>query len=261
MKKHWYFIIFISLTSLLSAQAPVITPKTVPSPGEIYTFKWIKKVTDIDTSLTGENLLWDFDKVKDTASYYEEVYRESTPSQNEIFEDSYSVDSNTIKHDLAIWINYLDSSKYYRLGAFEKPSAYESEIPYIYHDTIILMHFPFTYGSISTDKYEFTKNGRKHHKNQYIESTTKYDAYGVLILPNGDTCQQAMRIRREEKYFHIVDKTSKLFATKLWFYWYDAGKPNHFIRVLYINGTPTEAWYQKKRAFLKKKKLATGQDD
>jgi len=117
-------VVLIVSTSTLLAQKPFISPAVVPAPGEIYTYKFIKNPLAIDTTTIGENILWDFSKVKDTATYYEEVYRESTPSQNEIFEDSYSVDSNSIRSEQAIWVNYLDSTKYYRLGAFEKPTGF-----------------------------------------------------------------------------------------------------------------------------------------
>jgi hypothetical protein len=239
---------------LLQAQAPAITPAVIPAPGEIYTYKFIKAPTAIDTTLTGENVFWNFGKVKDTATYYEEVYRESTPSQNETFEDSYSLDSNSIKSDLAIWVNYLDSTKYYRLGAYEKPTAVMSDQPYIYDDTMMIFRFPFTYGENIEDKYAFIKGGRRHHKNQYIEVNIKYDAYGTLILPNNDTCHQAIRIRREEKIYHIINDVHQYIGVKTHFYWYSAVQQNYFIRASYINGKPIDAWYQKKRALIKKKR-------
>jgi hypothetical protein len=250
--KAFPFIIFI--VQLLVAQKPILGPAVVPAPGEIYTYKFIKSPLAIDTVTIGEDILWDFRKVKDTATYYEEVYRESTPSQNEIFEDSYSVDSNSVPSDLAIWVNYLDSTKYYRLGAFEKPTAYESEIPYIYDDTVMLFKFPFQYGEVLKDRYAFIKNGRRHHKNQYVDVNVKFDGYGTLILPNNDTCYQAIRIRREETFHHIVDNQHKPVGTKVYFYWYSAVKQNYFIKVTYANGKPIDAWYQKKRALIKKKR-------
>jgi hypothetical protein len=247
-------VVLIVSTSTLLAQKPFISPAVVPAPGEIYTYKFIKNPLAIDTTTIGENILWDFSKVKDTATYYEEVYRESTPSQNEIFEDSYSVDSNSIRSEQAIWVNYLDSTKYYRLGAFEKPTVFESEIPYIYDDTMMLFTFPFQYGETLKDRYAFIKNGRRHHKNQYVQVTIKFDGYGTVILPNNDTCHQAIRIRREEKFHHIVNDAHQQVGTKVYFYWYSAVKQNYFIRVTYANGKPIDAWYQKKRALIKKKR-------
>jgi hypothetical protein len=247
-------LLIIFGVQFLSAQKPMVTPAIIPAPGEIYTFKFIKNPLSVDTVTIGEDILWDFRKVKDTATYYEEVYRESTPSQNEIFEDSYSVDSNTIPHDLAIWINYLDSTKYYRLGAFEKPTAYESEIPYIYDDTMMLFRFPFQYGEVLKDRYAFIKNGRRHHKNQYIDVVVKFDGYGTLILPNNDTCYQVIRIRRQETFHHMIDNKHQPIGTRISFYWYSAIKQNCFLKVSYANGTPVDAWYQKKRALIKKKR-------
>jgi hypothetical protein len=246
--------ILTGISSILQAQAPAITPRSIPSPGEVYTFKFIKDPGVVDTSLVGENLIWDFRKLKDTATYYEEVYRESTPSQNEIFEESYSLDSTNIDGDLLIWVNYLDSTKYYRLGAFEKPSAPMSDQPYFYPDTILLFTFPFQFGNRLTDRYEFIKAGRKHHKNQFINANIKFDAYGTLILPNNDTCYQAVRIRREEKFYNMVNDQPQLMATKTYFLWYDASKPNVFVKVVYVNGIPFEAWFQKKKSFIKKKR-------
>ena len=205
---HFLRIIFIVFTfsfQWVFSQSPIITPAVVPGPGEIYTYKFIKQPGDVDTSLIGENVFWDFRKLKDTATYYEEVYRESTPSQNSDFEDSYSLDSSSVHNDLAIWVNYLDSFKYYRMGAYEKPSAFESEIPYIYNDTMMILKFPFVYGENLKDKYSFVKNGRRHHKNEIVQVNIKYDAYGTLILPNNDTCYQAVRIRREEQFYHTVN--------------------------------------------------------
>jgi hypothetical protein len=247
------FIFFFTVQFIFS-QSPFITPAVVPGPGEIYTYKFIKQPGDIDTTLIGENVFWDFRKLKDTATYYDEVYRESTPSQNKDFEDSYSLDSCSIRHELAIWVNYLDSFKYYRMGAYEKPSVFESEIPYIYDDTMMILKFPFAYGENIKDKYSFIKGGRRHHKNEIVSVNIKYDSYGTLILPNNDTCYQAMRIRREEQFFHKVNDVQKLVGTKVYFYWYSAVKQNYFVKVSYANGIPVEAWFQKKRALIKKKR-------
>ncbi len=250
----FFIAVFLFFIQDINAQVPQITPAVVPAPGEIYTYKFIKQPLQIDTTLIGENILWDFRKVKDTATYYDEVYRESTPSQNEQFEDSYSLDSCSIRSELAIWVNYLDSTKYYRLGAYEKASAFESEIPYIYDDTMMVLKFPFAYNESIKDKYAFIKGGRRHHKNEYVEVSIKYDAYGTLILPNNDTCYQAIRIRREEKFFHVVNDISKLIGTKIYFYWYSAVKQNYFIKLAYANGKPVDAWFQKKRSLIKKKR-------
>lgn len=249
------FLLFFRLFSLLlQAQSPILNTRIIPSPGEIYTYKFIKSPTSIDTSIIGENILWDFSRLKDTATYYEEVYQESTPSQNEIFEDSYSLDSNSIQSDLLIWVNYFDSTKYYRMGAYEKPTAPMSYQPYIYDDTIMLFKFPFSFNESMYDTYSFIKGGRRHHKNQYVQVHMKYDAYGILILPNNDSCYQAIRIRREEKYYNMVNDTPQLVGTKLYFYWYSAIQQNYFIKLVYANGTPLEAWFQKKKSFIKKKR-------
>lgn len=251
-----FIIIVISLltTSLLFGQAPILYPRVVPLTGEIYTYKFIKNTLAIDTSMVGEDQIWNFSKVKDTATYYEEVHREPIPSQSDPFENVYSVDSNNIKDDLSIWVNYLDSNGFYRIGAFEKPSAPESEIPYIYDDTMVIFRFPFHYGTKLNDRYEFIKNERRHYRNQYVQVTIQYDSYGMLVLPNDDTCHHAIRIRREEKIFNVVNEAPKLIGTKLYFYWYDAFKTNYFLKVSYINGKPLAAWYQKKKALIKKKR-------
>lgn len=255
MRYLYFFVASITIcNSVVQAQQPFISPAVIPAPGEIYTFKLIKNPLAIDTSVTGENMVWDFNKVKDTAIYYQEVYSESTPSQNEYFEDSYSVDSTSIPADLSIWINYLDSTKYYRLGAFEKSIAFQSEIPYIYDDTIMIFKFPFNYGESLHDRYTFIKNGRRHHKNQYVDVSVKVDGYGTVILPNNDTCFQAIRIRKEENFHHVIDDKHQKVGTKVYFYWYSAIKQNYFVRITYANGKPVDAWYQKKRALIKKKK-------
>lgn len=240
---------------ILVSQVPKITPAVVPGPGEIYTYRFIKQPAEIDTLLIGENVVWDFNKIKDTATYYEEVYRESLPSQNEIFDDAYSVDSNSIRSEISIWVNYLDSFKYYRMGAYEKEHIPMGDIPYIYDDTLMLLKFPFSYNEKMSDRYAFIKDGRRHHKSQYIEVQVKYDAYGTLILPNGDTCYQAIRIRREERFFNKIDNVVHPSGIKIYFYWYSAIRQNYFIRLIYINGKPYEAWYQKKRSLIKKKKV------
>jgi len=247
-------VLLVFCISKSYSQQPFISPAVIPSPGEIYTYKLIKNPLAIDTAVTGENIFWDFNKVKDTAIYYQEVYRESTPSQNDYFEGSYSVDSCSISSDLAIWINYLDSNKYYRLGAFEKPTVFQSEIPYIYDDTMMIFKFPFNYGDVLKDRYAFIKNGRRHHRNQYVDVNIKVDGYGTVILPNNDTCHQAIRIRREEVFHHMVDDKHQPIANKVYFYWYSAVKQNYFIRITYANGKPIDAWYQKKRALIKKKR-------
>ncbi len=247
------FILFFC-SSMLIAQAPRITPAIIPATGDLYTYRFIKQPALIDTSITGENIFWDFSKVKDTAIYYEELYREPSPSQADPFDMIYSVDSNSIKTDMAIWVNYLDSFGYYRVGAFEKPSAPMSEIPYIYDDTMVMFRFPFSYGEKLSDRYEFLKDGRRHYKNQYVNVSIHYDGYGTLILPNEDTCHQAIRIRREEKFYNMVNNAPQLIGTKLFFYWYSAVKQNYFIKVSYANGALLDAWYQKKKSFIKKKR-------
>ena len=249
-----YILICVTALSAVWAQSPQITTRVVPAPGEIYTYRFIKQTTDIDTGLTGANISWDFRKVKDTATYYEEVYRESTPSQNEEFEHAFSLDSSSLRSDLSIWVNYLDSTRYYRMGAYEKPSAPMSDVPYIYDDTMMVLKFPFSYGEKIKDKFAFIKGGRRHHKNQYAEVSIVFDGYGTLILPNNDTCYKAIRIRREEKFYNMVNEAPQCVGTKVFFYWYDADKQNYFLKVYYANGMPMEAWYQKKRALIKKKR-------
>src|SRR5690242_8654992 len=85
--------VFVFSGKLSYAQIPVISKSIVPETEDIYTYKFIKNPGTIDTSLTGAEVMWDFNKMKDTAIYYEEVYRESLPSQDEFFEDVYSLDS------------------------------------------------------------------------------------------------------------------------------------------------------------------------
>jgi hypothetical protein len=52
----------------------------------------------------------------------------------------------------------------------------------------------------------------------------------------------------------MVDSKHQPVGTKVYFYWYSAVKQNSFIRLLYANGKPVDAWFQKKRALIKKKK-------
>ena len=143
-----------------------------------------------DPGRAGENVLWDFGKLK---------------SQNDEYKLSYTLSKNSllagIEHNTRYYYS-LSNDSLLLWGYENSTTLIENEKPEL------LLHFPVNYGDSTFCYY----NGNGEYCNRLKISamgtvTSKADARGMMILPDGDTLKNVIRVRTIKR---IAEKTRPL---------------------------------------------------
>lgn len=128
----------------------------------------------------GENVLWDFGKLKAVDTEYSVIYSN--------VQDSTGCIAGT-EHQTRYYYTLRNDSLL--LSGYENPTTHVT-----YTEPELLLKFPVGYG----DRVEGHYQGEGIYCDRlditaYGSSRSLADAYGVLILPNGDTLRQVTRVR------------------------------------------------------------------
>lgn len=175
-KSLLFFLLSTLLPLQIFSQHALNRSKNIPRPGD-HLLK--QKVSYKSPGEKGAEVLWDFSDLKPINDNYELKYR------------SPHSDSDTIIGVGHCTMYYYQSScdSLFSFG-HENPTTY---IEYTQFETLLV--FPFPYGRSITSYF-----GGKgcYCKRLYIDiygkSVVTADAFGMMILPNGDTLQHVLRI-------------------------------------------------------------------
>jgi hypothetical protein len=139
-----------------------------------------QQVTYKNPGRGGENVLWNFGDLKAENNKYSLIYSAESDSTNRI--------AGT-EHQTRYYYELRNDSLL--LYGYENPTT---KVTYLLPE--VLLHFPMKYG----DNIESYYQGEgiycdKLQINAYGSSRSLVDAYGMMILPNGDTLRHVTRVR------------------------------------------------------------------
>lgn len=148
----------------------------------------------------GANVLWDFSKQEAINEKYKLSY-----AQSETDSAIFGCEHNTLYHYL------LRNDSLYSLGYENPTTLIKNQKPEL------LLTFPFAYQKRIEGYFYGTGNYcRRIDLTAQGKTVTWGDAYGVIILPNGDTLQHVLRVRSlkkiAEKMTPYVQKDSVILS-------------------------------------------------
>lgn len=253
----------IALTTLLlsAAQKTVAQPKinTPAQPQENWTTQiYTLEINEpLSPGPAGIDFSWDFSAIEPVKSQ-KAVFKKSgnTPYSNFFgqnilaieYEQGLQLSSGTIKYD------FFDANSD---GLFKIGAVSTAEPPVILKNTDKeqYMQFPYTYLSESVDSFKATYVANGYTVKEKGKTTTVADAYGSLILPNGFTVSDVLRVKINRNYKQdyydtnntyqgsneIDDETYAWFSPKLSYpILRITTENNQFINVHYISSLPDE---------------------
>lgn len=170
---------------LLCAQTTLTINLQTPRAGDAL---YKQQVNYKDPGRRGENVVWDFSRLKATNEDYRVYYFK--PSKE--LEDTTLV---TCVEHRTMYGYALTGDSLFLLG-FENTGS-----RLVYEKPELCLTYPFRYGDSITDTYK----GAGRYKNTLLTEaegtlTTVADATGTLVLPDGDTIANVLRVRSERCY-------------------------------------------------------------
>ena len=200
MKKKYYVIIVICLTSLGLTAQPVITYNgNAPQIGDIYHFS--ADNGSYDPGSAGANQNWDFSNIPPSFSSTETaVTPESTPFANDFPEANiafhYTGDNEAY--------SYADVSTSAMLndGVGFNPGD-DNEYFIHYTDAVMLMQYPFSYADTYTDSYYSAYSFEEMLTHEWGNITVTADAWGSVTTPE-DTYNNTLRVKSERIFTDSV---------------------------------------------------------
>ncbi len=201
MKKKYYIIIVICLTSLgLTAQPLITYNANAPQIGDVYHFSGDNG--SYDPGPAGANQNWDFSNIPSTFSSSETaVTPESTPFAGD-FPEATIAFAQSESNETFIF-SQISTSEMLNVGLGNAPANGGDELIIHYTDAVKLMQYPFSYTDTYTDSY-FTAyslmEGMLTH--EWGNITVTADAWGSVTTPTGT--YNALRIKSERTYTDSV---------------------------------------------------------
>ena len=201
MKKKYYIIIMICLTSLgLTAQSVITHNGNAPQIGDIYNFSGTLDSFDPGPSGAGQN--WDFSDITPTfSSTSTAVAPESTPFAGD-FPEATIAFAQSGDNETFIF-SQISTSEMLNVGLGNTPSGGNPMVIH-YTDAVKLLQYPFSYTDAYTDSYYTAYSlteGMVTHEWGTISVTA--DAWGSVLTPEG-TFNNTLRIKSERTYTDSV---------------------------------------------------------
>jgi hypothetical protein len=161
---------------------------------------------------SGGNKTWDFSKLRTINDEYTLTYELPPLEGDSVYiVGAKRYEKNKVSDNELIVGTEHNTMYYYHLindsllqTGHENPS-----VKLEYTCPMILMHFPLNYGQTTSSAYksEGLYSGTVGIRTQGTMTTTA-DAYGKIILPDGDTLSPVLRIKTTQTIFDIPDKDS-----------------------------------------------------
>ena len=214
MRTKLIITLFLCVACLsLSSQAILKKSLNQPRSGD----EIIKQQVEYkDPGHVGENALWDFSKLKTVNNSYSIVYSSPDAIGDSIYViglDTLSV-SEIKSEELLIGTEH-STMYYYRLAdnglllmGHENPTSI-----FKYEEPLSLLQYPFSFkdsikvgysaGGVYSSTESFSTSGN---------SECKYDAFGMMIIPSGDTLRNVIRLKTTKTVIFTLDNNKDVNA-------------------------------------------------
>lgn len=200
---------FLSALYALTVPAQITRVLNAPRAGDVL----VKQQTDHkDPGRSGENVVWDFGNLRPVNDRYTVKYTEPQAAGD----SAYIMGKNRFgvkeieKGELIIGTEH-NTMYYYRLKD-ERLLLLGHENPVTllrYATPLPAGVFPFAYGE--TYRSEYKTEGSYSAKMNFAsngQSETAADAYGMMVLPSGDTLKHVLRTRTVQVFTEEIEKSS-----------------------------------------------------
>ena len=229
MKTYFYIIVLLlsGIPGMLSAQHVLRRDLNLPRAGE----EIIKQQVEYkNPGRAGENVLWDFGQLQSINDEYRLSYSEPVAIKDSIYilgMDTILVENLTGKllvgtEHYTMYYYYISKNRMLVMG-HENPTTLLQ-----YAEPLIASVYPMQYGDscrrgyqakgMYSSKFPFTSDG---------EAQIKADAYGMMILPSGDTLRSVLRTHTTQtirQVFQKGEQTTDLYNSSLeTFKWFSKG--------------------------------------
>jgi hypothetical protein len=198
LKIYFVFFLFAFFANILNAQNVLTKPLQFYRPGD----KLVKQQIEYkDPGRSGTNVLWDFSTLKPINENYRVSYRSTTHKRGG---DSVSI----IGQEHQTMYKYVLKGDSVLLMGYENSGSRKT-----YSSPEYVMHFPFSLGDSIVSN--FKGEGSFEHTLSTGSEGTLYvvaDAVGTLILPDGDTLFNVLRIKSQHDF---MQKTRPLVNPRL----------------------------------------------
>lgn len=210
MKKTFTLTILLTMLASVSfAQYRLTYDANGLRPGD---YRNMKKIEYVSQGEAGGNLVWDFSKSKILNDMY--INQESDLTNSSVEGYRLSCDEGGQKNTL---FEITPSEKRY-FGLKSKNTTIKFEEP------IVDLFFPMSYGDSKLGAMVGTYETA--NITSYIDGTysTKADAYGTLILPNGNVYYNALRVKVEKNYLQEFNNSKYTIHTVRYQYFVDGAR-------------------------------------
>lgn len=160
----------------------------------------IKQQVDYkDPGRSGEEVVWDFSRLKAVNPEYKLTYRSPKAVGDSIYllgKDTLSA-KNIPEGDLVVGMEHYTMYYYQLQGESLVCLGHENPVTLLHHtEPLLTMNYPFDYGSKVTKVYH---SDGMYSSQEPIRikgrSEIEGDAYGKMLLPSGDTLDHVLRIK------------------------------------------------------------------
>ncbi|MDR1371486.1 MAG: hypothetical protein LBJ72_15400 [Dysgonamonadaceae bacterium] len=227
--KQCIFISMLLLPALLFAQPAIKRELNLPRPGDVIIKQQVKYK---DPGRAGENVIWNFGNLESINSEYSLKYSAPYP----VADSMYIMGRDTLLLENLLENDYLFIGTERRTRYYYRYSdtclwtlGYENAATFLHYDDPLLIGvFPLKYG----DRYscDYTTSAIYSMTVPYHETGNagfEADAYGMLVLPSGDTLQNVIRTKNvqfhSEQTFTQDGDSISLNTSLETFKWYSNG--------------------------------------
>ncbi len=227
--KTLVFIFLLFLSSVFYVGAQLIYPLNgIRSGDEI-----IKQQVEYkDPGREGENVIWDFGKLKSVNDEYTLVY--SSPTL--IGDSIYILGGDTIKskglkpNELVIGTEHYTMYYYHQKENQTEVLGHENPTTFLhYTNPLLVSSFPMNYKDTKQSSYQ--SEGIYSAKIPFSTGGSiqvKADAYGVIILPSGDTLNHVLRVKTIQTIEEVIPNVNNqenvfIHTTVERYKWYSKG--------------------------------------
>ncbi len=202
MKKNYFVIVAICLTSLSLTAQPVITYNgNAPQIGDAYNLSG--DIGSYDPGPSGTNQNWDFSNITPVfSSSPRAVDPASTPFSND-FPEATIAFAQSEENETFIY-SQISTSEMLNVGLGNDPGNGGNELIIHYTDAVKLLQYPFSYSDTYADSY-FTAYSLMGEMltHEWGNITVTADAWGSVTTPSG-TFNNTLRIKSERTYTDSV---------------------------------------------------------
>lgn len=194
MKRVFSFILYWIIPLLAFSQHSIESSLNMYRPGDVIVKQQVEYK---DPGRQGENVLWDFSRLS---------------TVNDEYELSYYTYNDTLVIGAEHRTRYhytLQNDSLLLLGFRNPTTVVDNSQPEL------LIRFPLAYGQESANCfYGHGKYGNRLELDMMGTVTTKADAYGMMIMPGGDTLRHVVRTRTLKLMAEDVQPVSQRYAQK-----------------------------------------------